>query len=218
MISQLGAGWEAEVYLIREIETGILRAAKIFFPHRNPRNKVLKFYAKKLHKLRECSVLIQYHTMESFYHEGALVTALVSEYVEGELLANFLKRQKGQRMHYFQALHLLHALARGMEQIHQAREYHGDLHSENVIIRRQGLGFDLKILDFFHWAAPRPENIRDDVVAMIRVFHETLGGKRAYAKVPDQVKEIICGLKIGLIWKKFPTAGHLRRYLETMVW
>ena len=105
-----------------------------------------------------------------------------------------------------------------MEQIHQAREYHGDLHSENVILRRQGLGFDLKILDFFHWAAPRPENIRDDVVAMIRVFHETLGGKNAYSKVPVQIKEIICGLKIGLIWKKFPTAGHLKRYLETMNW
>ena len=53
VISHLGSGWEGEVYKIRERNTGIERAAKLFFPHRNIRNKTSKFYAKKLHQLRE---------------------------------------------------------------------------------------------------------------------------------------------------------------------
>jgi hypothetical protein len=39
---KLGAGWEGEVYKIRERSTGIERAAKLFFPHPNPRNKTSK--------------------------------------------------------------------------------------------------------------------------------------------------------------------------------
>ncbi len=218
VISQIGQGWEAEVYLVRERETGIESAAKIFFPHRNPRNKVLKFYAKKLHKLRNCSALIRYQTLESFYHHGQLVTFLVSEYVEGQLLSDYLKRQPGRRLHFYQALHLLHSLAVGMEQVHQAREYHGDLHSENVIIQRHGLSFDLKILDLFHWDSPRPENIQDDVIFMIRLFYDVLGGAKHYPSLPSEVKEVICGLKATLIIKKFKTAGHLRRFLENMEW
>ena len=32
VLSKLGGGWEAEVYLLRELSTGIERAAKFFYP------------------------------------------------------------------------------------------------------------------------------------------------------------------------------------------
>ena len=51
MVTLLGAGWEGEVYLVRERGTGIERTVKIFFPRRNPRDRTLRFYARKLHKL-----------------------------------------------------------------------------------------------------------------------------------------------------------------------
>ena len=54
VVGLLGIGWESEVYLVREIATGVERAAKIFFPERNPGNRVLIRTAEKLHKLREC--------------------------------------------------------------------------------------------------------------------------------------------------------------------
>ena len=76
------------------------------------------------------------------------------------MLEAYLKRQPGGRLQPFPALHLLHALAQGIAPIHVIREYHGDLHTGNVMIRRVGLEFDVKIFDFFHWAMPRPENIR----------------------------------------------------------
>ena len=62
----LGQGWEGEVYHVTEAATGIERAAKFFYPKRNPGNRAINFYAKKLNKLRDCSILIQYHTQEAF--------------------------------------------------------------------------------------------------------------------------------------------------------
>ena len=143
IILKLGTGWEGEVYKVREIETGIERAAKFFFPHRNRRNRESVNYAKKLHKLRSCSILIQYHTQERMRFRGEVLPFLVSEYVEGELLSEFLKRQPGKRLSTFQGIHLLHALAKGIQSIHNLREYHGDLHTENVIVHRFGLGLSL---------------------------------------------------------------------------
>ncbi|MBC8330132.1 MAG: hypothetical protein H8E31_15450, partial [Planctomycetes bacterium] len=44
------------------------------------------------------------------------------------------------------------------------------------------------------------------------------GGHPAYAKLPPQAKGIIRGMRRGLLAKSFPTAGHLRRHLETFAW
>lgn len=218
VIEKLGAGWEGEVYHIRERSTGIERAAKLFYPQRNLKNKTALIYARKLHRLRHCPIVIQYHTEEVIRYRTMPITVLVSEFVEGELLSIFLKKQRGGRLSPFQAVHLLHALAVGMEAVHHAGEYHGDLHAENIIISRYGLGFDLKLLDMFHWAYPKRENIQDDICDMIRLFYDALGGQRHYAKQPDAVKSICCGLKRSLILKRFRSTSHLREYLENMVW
>ena len=162
--------------------------------------------------------MIQYHTLDTIEFCGFPISVLISEYVEGELLSQFLKHQKGRKLNPFQALHLLHALATGIENIHGAREYHGDLHAENIIVQRFGLGFELKLLDMFNWGAASAENYRNDIVEMIRVFYEVLGGARTYSKQPPEVKNICCGLKQSLIRKKFRTAGQLRTHIETMEW
>jgi tRNA A-37 threonylcarbamoyl transferase component Bud32 len=129
-----------------------------------------------------------------------------------------LERQPGKRLSAFQAIHLLHALASGIESIHELGEYHGDLHTDNIMIQRYGLGFELKLLDMFHWGAPSARHIHDDVIDLVRLFYDSLGGVKHYAKQPHEVKEICCGLKRSLILHKFKTAGQLRRYLETMQW
>jgi serine/threonine protein kinase len=218
VLGQLGRGWEGEVYLVRELATDIERAAKFFFPHRNPRDQVSSRYAQKLFKLRHCPILIQYHTQEHIVYRGVPVTFLVSDFVEGQPLSEFLKSQPGKRLTPFQGLHLLHTLAVGIEPIHNLREYHGDIHDENIVIQRFGIGFDLKLLDMFHWGRPRPENLHDDVCDMIRIFYDAIGGQRHYAKHPPEVKAICCGLKRSLILRKYKTAGQLRQYLETMQW
>lgn len=218
IISLLGSGWEGEVYRVREMHSGIERAAKFFFPQRNRYNRATKFYARKLHKLRHCPILIQYHTQESIRLRGMSITFLISEYVEGELLSHFLKQLPGKRLTPFEGLHLLRELAAGVELIHRAREYHGDLHDDNILVRRQGLSFNVKLVDMYNWGMPSAENIRDDVCDLIRIFYDAIGGAHFYTKHPTVVKEIVCGLKRSLIVRKFRTAGHLRQYLETMSW
>ncbi len=218
VIEKLGSGYEGEVYLIRELETDIERTAKIFFPQRNIKDKNLLFYARKLHKLRHCPIVIQYSTRETIIFRNQNVSVLISEYVEGELLSKFIQRQPGKRLQPFQAVHLLHALATGMEAIHTMGEYHGDLHSDNIILQRFGLSFGMKLVDMFYAGAPKKANIHDDTIDMIQVFYEALGGVKHYAKQPKVVKDICCGLKRSLILKKFRSAAQLKRHLETLVW
>ncbi len=218
VVDLLGSGWEGEVYRVREMSIGVERAAKLFYPQQNAGNRATKFYARKLHKLRHCPILIQYHTQERIRFHAMPITVLVSEYVEGELLEHFLARQPGKRLTPFEGLHLLHVLAAGVDKIHQAREYHGDLHDDNVIIRRHGLSFFIKLVDMFNWGAPRAENIREDVFDLVRIFYDAIGGARFYSRHPRAIKSICCGLKRSLISRKFKTAGHLKRYLETMKW
>jgi hypothetical protein len=218
VIKPLGGGWEGEVFLVREQATDIERAVKLFYPQRNPRDTTANFNARKLHKLRHCPIAIQYHTRETMSYHGVPITILVSEFVEGEQLSSFLARQPGKRLTPFQGLHLLHALTVGIECIHLMKEYHGDLHSANIIIRRYGLGFDLKLLDFYHWGPPRPENIREDVIDLVKILYEAVGGLKHYRHQPPEIKAICRGLKRSLILKQFRSAGQLRQYLETMVW
>jgi tRNA A-37 threonylcarbamoyl transferase component Bud32 len=218
VVDLLGAGWEGEVYLVREIATDIERTAKIIFPQRNVKDKAVLFYAKKLHTLHHCPVTIQYSSQEVITFRGQSVTMLLSEYVEGELLSQFVKRQPGKRLAPFSALHLLHALAVGMECIHSLGEYHGDLHMDNVIVQRFGLRFDLKLVDMFNFGKPKKENIHDDTIDLVHIFYHSLGGAKYYSQLPAEIKAICCGLKRSLILKKFRNATQLRQYIETMQW
>lgn len=218
VLDLLGSGWEGESYKLVELRTGIERAAKLFYPERNRGNRTSRRYAKKLHKLRHCPILIQYHTEETMLIDGTPITALISEYVEGTPLSEFIRSMPGKRLTPFEAVHLLYALVSGVEAIHQLDEYHGDIHSDNIIINRYGLSFDIKMIDFYHWEATKKENRQQDIIDIVKVFHETLGGSRHYAKLPQATKYICAGLKHSLILERFRTLSHLRYHLETMEW
>jgi len=218
VIKQVGQGWEGEVYQVLEIDTGIERAAKLFYPQNNPHNSTAITYAKKLHALRECGAVIHYHSRESILFRKTSITVLVSEYVDGELLADYINKFPGKRVPLFQGIHLLYALISAIESIHAVNEYHGDLHAENVIVRRLGLSYDLKLLDLFHVGRVSQTNRNDDLCDSIRIFYDAIGGRKHYSKHPKQIKYICCGLKRSLILKKFKTASALRLYLETQEW
>lgn len=218
VLSKLGEGWEGEVYRVLEIRTGIERAAKLFYPQRNPGNRTVKRYARRLHGLRQCPIVLQYHTEEVFIFRRVPVSFLVSEYVGGDVLPVFLKSRRGGRLSAFEALHLLHALASGVESIHASNEYHGDLHHENIIVRRFGLEFDLKLIDLYNWASPKRENRQDDICDLVRILYDSIGGQKTYSRQPAVIKYICSGLKRSLILKKFKTVSHLKRHLETLEW
>ena len=85
-------------------------------------------------------------------------------------------------------------------------------------MQRFGLEFELKLLDMFYRGAPRSEYVRDDLVDLIHVYYEALGGRKYYSRQPDAVKAICCGLRRTLILKKFRSVRKLRAHLETIHW
>jgi RIO-like serine/threonine protein kinase len=214
----LGSGWEGEVYAIVERNTGIRRAAKFYYPHRDPTGKAAIAYARKLDALRHCSILMQYHHQEMVTVKRKKVMVVISELVEGQKLSEFLNQQPRHQLTTFEALHVLYALTRGIAPIHARGEYHGDIHEHNIMIRRQGISFELKLLDFFDLGKPNRSKIHKDVLNLIQVFHTIVGGRERYPKQPRVVKDIIRGLKDTLILQRFQSAGDIQRHLENLKW
>ena len=70
----------------------------------------------------------------------------------------------------------------------------------------------------YHWGRPNSEDYKDDVWDAIKVFYYSMGGKKHYAKLPDEIKYICAGLKRSLITKRFKNMSVLRIYLENMSW
>ena len=214
----LGSGWEGEVYAIVERNTGIRRAAKFYYPHRDPTGKAAIAYARKLDALRHCPILMQYHHQEIAYVKRKKVMVVISELVEGRKLSEFLAAQQAHRLTTFEALHILYVLAKGIAPIHARGEYHGDIHDDNIMVRRQGIGFEVKLLDFFDLGRPTRGKIHKDVLNLIEVFHVIVGGRDRYARQPKVVKDIIRGLKDSLILQRFQSAGDIQTHLESLTW
>lgn len=218
VIEKLGAGYEGEVYKVQEMYTNRIRAIKLFYPGRNESFKVSARSAKKLDKLRDSPIVMDYLSHDAIMFKGEKIACLTCEFIEGEMLSTFVNRQKGKKLGIFPAIHLLYSIVLGVESIHIEGEYHGDLHTENIIIRKFGLEFDLKIIDLHHWGDSIKDNREEDIVKIIRIFYDILGGQKSYAKLPPSLKFIICGLKRKIILKRFKTISHLRAHLEFMDW
>ena len=214
----LGSGYEGEVYAIVERNTGIRRAAKFYYPHRDPLGRAAITYARKLDALRHCPILMQYHHQETAFVKKRKVRVVISELVEGVKLSEFLQVQPDQRLSTFEALHVLHTLAKGIAPIHARGEYHGDIHDANIMIRRQGIAFDVKLLDFFDLGKPSKSKVYKDVLNLVEVFHTIVGGRPHYKQQPAVVKNIIRGLKDSLILARFQSAGDIARHLESLEW
>ena len=218
VVDYLGAGWEGEVYKVEEQKTGILRAAKLFYRRKANGDAPHIHYAKKLNKLRSCPIVIQYHFHDVMYLNQKPVDFLVSDFVDGEVLSSYINRQKNKRLRPFEALHLLYALVQGVEQIHFLGEYHGDIHTENVIVRQKGLGFEVHLIDLLHLGRPTKERIQQDVYDLVNIFYEMIGGSVGYRGCGDNIKHFVMGRKHSLIKQYFNVAGHLRLYLDNMDW
>ena len=218
VVERLGSGFEGEVYKVVEILTRTERAIKLFYPKRNPKFKVSTRYAQKLAKLKDCPIVMDYLSHEIIKVKGQKVACLTCELIIGQPLSEFVNKQKAKRLGIFPAIHLLYSLSLGLEEIHLNGEYHGDLHVDNVIIVKFGMEFDIKIIDFHHWGDSKKDNREEDIIKLIRIFYDILGGPNRYKKLPKSIKYIINGLRRGLILEKFKTISHLRAHLETMDW
>lgn len=218
VIDFLGCGWEGEVYKVKERRSGILRAAKVFYDRKHISDHSLSRYANKMYKLRSCHIITQYHHRDIARVGRKSVEIMVSDFVDGEMLSSYIARQRGKRLPTFEALHLLYDLALGIEQVHERGEYHADIHSDNIMIKRRGLSFEVHLLDFFDLGRPSKDRIQYDVYDLVGIFYEVIGGVKHYSKLRPSVKQLVCGRKHSLIRKRFKNAGQLRVALENLEW
>ena len=218
VVNRLRAGTLGEFYRLNETSTGIERTGKFFYPHLDPSGRLSVNYAKKLYRLRRCDELMQYHTQERIKVGGRSIVFLVSDPLAGEPLREFLARQPKGRLPVFEALHLLHAMATGVARMHKTLEFHGALVMDNVLVRRQGLGFKVKLID------PTPTNgatlaaQRRDTYDLLRMFHETIGGAPVYARTAQPVKDLCMGLRAPEVYAAYRDADALRVRLESLSW
>jgi tRNA A-37 threonylcarbamoyl transferase component Bud32 len=117
-----------------------------------------------------------------------------------------------------EALYLTRTIAAGLAEIHEKREYHGDLHSHNVLVRRRGVHFDVKLVDMYDRGRANRQHIQQDVCDVVRILYDLVGGRTHYAAQPAVIKQICLGLKVSLITQRYPTAWHLCRHLDTFEW
>lgn len=216
IVEWLGRGWEGEVYKVEERRTGIIRAAKIFYPTHSPK-KVLT-YAHKLHKLRSCPIVINYHHRDLARVGKDSVEFVVSDFIDGEKLSDYIARQPHKALLSFEALHLFYALVVGVEYFHVLGEYHGDIHTDNIMVKRRGMSFEIFLIDFFDLGKSSKSKIQADIYDMITVLFEMIGEGKGYKKAGADIKQIIMGRKHSLISKKAKNAGQLRLLLENLNW
>src|SRR5690242_4923292 len=93
----LGNGWEGEVYKVEERQTGVIRAAKLFYDRNGSIEAPHISYAKRLYNLRFCPIVIQYHHQDIAYINQRKINFLVSDFVSGEVLSQYIKKQRSSR-------------------------------------------------------------------------------------------------------------------------
>jgi serine/threonine protein kinase len=115
-------------------------------------------------------------------------------------------------------LHLLHALACGVEQVHRLGEAHGDLAPDNILLRRRGLGFKVKLMDLKPGLCSEPEALVDDVQALLQIFQSVIGGNKTFVNLPPAVKALCNWRRRGNLGDRLRHAGDLRLHLESFTW
>jgi DNA-binding helix-hairpin-helix protein with protein kinase domain len=214
----IGAGYEGEVYHITEAATGIGRVVKFFYPHRYADSRRSIRLARKFHRLRNCRVVLQYHHHGELSWKRTKVGYMVSDLAPGRILYDLLRAQPRKRFTPFEALHLTHAIAQGVAEIHAMREYHGDIHEDNVLVERQGIGFSVKLIDLFLHPRGTSDQLKIDVADITGLLYMMIGGPAVYSKCPRIVKEIVCGRRRQTIYKRYPNAGALVSFMRNYPW
>ncbi len=141
LLEQLGSGGMGNVFLARHRDSGDLVALKILPPAlAREEGFVLRFQreAEALQKLNNPHVV---RMLESGVVDDVYYIAM--EYVSGETLAQFLKRER--RIGWVQAIELTIQLCSALKTAHDAGIVHRDLKPSNVLLTREGKA---KLTDF----------------------------------------------------------------------
>jgi serine/threonine protein kinase len=109
--------------------------------------------------------------------EGGLAY-LVTELLRGETLADIVARQGAMQAE--DACQVVMHVLGGLEAAHAVNVVHGDLHADDIILRKGRSGqLVLKMLDFGRSPAPGKPEVQADIQAVGSILYELLTGRSA---------------------------------------
>lgn len=218
LMRQIGQGGTSTVYRVRDLlaviggdvdESHI--AAKIV---QAPANKNLEHNQQMM--LREALTtrhLSHPNILKVYdYHQDGDINFVTMELIEGESLADLLKRKPGGKLPYSQIKKIVSEVSKGLAAAHSAGVIHSDIKPSNILVSETGA---IKVIDFatarsyidarvkglqvddganfygftLAYASPQtiadePATPSDDVFSLACIIYEMLTGKHPYARKP----------------------------------
>ena len=91
-------------------------------------------------------------------------------------------------------------------------------HAGKVLVRHTGIFYEISFVDFLYRGSASVRQQRADVVEVVKLLYDAVGGRPHYASQPTIIKELCKGLRRDLIRRAFPTATYLLQHLEMFDW
>lgn len=168
---RLGAGWEGEVYRVREQFSQGERVLKLFDPA-SYRSKQMSDYCPKLEQLSAVSGIIRFY--HAGYWEAHDCYYLVMQYVEGRPLQRIISRRP---LPLFRSLRIVRDLLRIVRACHSLDCCVGDIHSDNIIITANDR---LYIIDVDLGSQLTRKTASDDRIAVCKLLYELSWNRGPY--------------------------------------
>jgi len=147
-IKSLGLGGEGEAFLVADVATGeqgVLKVLAPFFDRKASEKRLRFIIAKRLPEL--CPVLVApldiVKTDQFIGH--------YAQFVDGMPLIKFVE---GHSQTFVENLQLAVAISHAIGVLHDENVAHGDIHSDNVIVKRQGSSVRAYLIDFDNFYSP----------------------------------------------------------------
>ena len=169
ILKHLGTGGMGEVYLASDTRLDRLVALKILsgeFSHNKRRMQRFQQEARMVSSLNQPNILtlFEFGEIESLH-------CLASEYVDGETLREYLKRQ---RLKLSEVLDITLQICGALDAAHEANIVHRDIKPENIMIRRRDR--IVKVLDFGLAKGTDPASVTHATDSEVATQYKTAAG------------------------------------------
>lgn len=149
IIKRLGSGANAEVFLAKDLNTGIEYAVKIFDDgdtHKKERNLLRSLNHKGIPKLKDCFPILNGYCIVMDYAKGVSLKNLFRK-GRTESRQTEKRRTESKRMESIQPASIAEQLAEILIYLHTRPipVIHGDLKPENIVVTENG---EVRLLDF----------------------------------------------------------------------
>lgn len=211
----LGGGVEGHAFRVVCRQSGQLGTLKVYAGGGAVSLRTAHWQAKRL---RSVADVVGVPRARDLFVESCGETqlaCLVTDYARGQSLQASLDASSRKVFRARRAVRVTYSVARVVAELHARRAYHGDIHTENVVLSRSS--DRVQLIDFYRrpgtLAALQREDIRDTVGLLFRC----VGGKARYPSAPKYVKQICGGMRRDVIHRRYPTARRLAEALGELV-